>query len=383
MQGPERTVAILAQRGRASKDVIPILARALNDEDPAARKQAGGSLGAMGTGESPALLAVAKGADPHRSAAVFGLARISPLPEEGRNALVTALQDEEAAVRLAADDAIGGVGNAKAKEWVPALVALVQKGESPNAAIRALGRIGPAAKDAVPALVAVLRSGNDPDRKASAAALVRIGGPAATAQVVLLRDKDASVRRLAAETLGEIQLVSAPIPGPAARVAIPTLVEALHGADVEFANLAANILPRIGKEACPALFEAPRDKQGRFPARVALVIDGIAPTTEGLVPALVAAMRDPDVQVRILAAQALGRMGERVVPDLIAALEDPDAETRHLCGATLGLMGAAARAAVPALIKHWKSKTDRWWAAEAVLRIDPKAAAAAGITEGN
>ena len=128
------------------------------------------------------------------------------------------------------------------------------------------------------------------------------------------------------------------------------LVEALHGADVEFAKRAADILPRIGKEALPALFEH-AERTGRFPAPVALAIDVIAPTTEGLVPALVAAMRGPDAQVRILAAQALGRMGERVVPDLIAALEDADAETRHLCGATLGLMGTAARAAVPALIE--------------------------------
>ena len=76
-----------------------------------------------------------------------------------------------------------------------------------------------------------------------------------------------------------------------------------------------------------------------------------------------AALRDPDDSLRILAAQALGRMGERVVPDLIAALKDTDDETRHLCGATLGLIGPAARAAVPALIEHSKSKTDRRWAA--------------------
>ena len=121
------------------------------------------------------------------------------------------------------------------------------------------------AKDAVPALVAVLRGGDGADRKASALALSRIGGPATSALVVLLRDKDASLRRLAAETLDQqMQLFSKPNPGPAARVAIPTLVEALQGADVEFAKHAANILPRIGKEALPALFEAPRDKQGRF-----------------------------------------------------------------------------------------------------------------------
>ena len=159
---------------------------------------------------------------------------------------------------------IGGVGNAKATEWVPALVAIVESGKSRDAAIRALGRIGPAAKDAVPALVAVLRSGNDPDRQASVAALVRIGGPAATALIALLRDKDAGVRRRAAETLSQIQMVSGPLPAPAARVAIPTLVEALHGADVEFANLAANILPLFGRSRCPLSSTRSRDKQGRF-----------------------------------------------------------------------------------------------------------------------
>ena len=96
-----------------------------------------------------------------------------------------------------------------------------------------------------------------------------------------------------------------------------------------------------------------------------------------------ATLRAPDVEVRVLAAQALGRMGERVVPDLIAALEDTDAETRHLQRGDPGMDGRAARAAVPALIKHSKSKTDGVWAVDALRQIDPKAAAAAGITEGN
>ena len=128
-------VAILAQRGRASKEIIPTLARALNNEDPAARKQAGGSLGAMGPRALPTLLAVAKGAVPRaarpRSSGL--VCKNFPLPEEARKALVTALQDEDAAVQIGRRHAMGSVGNAKAKGWVPALVALVQNGESRDA----------------------------------------------------------------------------------------------------------------------------------------------------------------------------------------------------------------------------------------------------------
>ncbi len=233
---------------------------------------------------------------------------------------------------------------------------------------QALAAIG---KPAVPSLLEVLQKEDDPSLRSGC---LRPGGARTTDRAHRHTRTDRGITRQGREGPQRRGLH----PGGAS----PGNRQGVTGL-VEFAKHAASILPRIGKEALPALVEAPRDKQGRFQARVALVIDGIAPTTEGLVPALVAAMRDPDVDVRILAAQALGRMGERVVPDLIAALEDTDAEMRRLSGATLGSMGPAARAAVPALIKHSKSKTDGWWAAEAVLRIDPKAAAAAGITEGN
>ena len=274
--------------------------------------------------------------------------------------------------------------------------------EVSHQAVMILGTMGPEAAPAIPPLLAFQRPSDAYGRQAVAQVLAAIGKPAVPSLLeVLQKEDDPSLRAAAAYALGGLGR-------PIEPTAIPALIAALRDKDERVRSAAAftlaahrpvtdKALPALSssrstpqascresaRRLCPLSSKRHGTNRGDFRLRVALVIDGIAPTTEGLVPALVAAMRDPDVDVRILAAQALGRMGERVVPDLIAALEDTDAEMRRLSGATLGSMGPAARAAVPALIKHSKSKTDGWWAAEAVLRIDPKAAAAAGITEGN
>jgi HEAT repeat protein len=375
-----RVIAILGRRGSAPDEIIPVFAKALKDEDPAVRKQAGVELGQMGLRGLGTLMAAAKSDDSRaRAAALAGLRIITPRTAEVNKALLTALQDADADVRSAGVEAIGA--GSMAAELVPSLVAQVQSDKFREAAIATLGQIGPSAKDAVPALVAVLRSADVPARKASAAALVRIGEPASTALVALLRDPDASIRRVAAESLDRILIIGGRIPGPAAQSAIAPLVAALQSADPQFADAAVDILLRIGNDALSELLKAPRDKSGRFSPRIAFVLEGIAPTTDGLVPALVAALRDKDVDVRMNAIRALARVRERALPELIATLKDPDAETRHLCGASLSMMGPAAKPAGPALVELLKSETDHVWAGEFLLQIDPKAAAAAGVAK--
>jgi HEAT repeat protein len=416
-----RAVASLALLGRAGNEVLPALSKALDDDDPQARTEAGGGLGQMGPRALATLLSSAKSEKPRvRAAAIHGLGLLSPRPPEVRNALMAALRDEDSDVRAAAQRAVGHVADNKS---ALALVPMVVRGNARPAAIGALGEIGPVAKDAIPALAAVLRGGNDADRKASASALARIGEPALSALIAALHDKDADVRRLAAEALGTNPLPGAtpetikrvgnevlpalaaalkdsdvqvrrsavrslsrqqPFSGPGGDAAVSALVDALRDSDLECANAVMNILPSNSKAALSALLKAPREKDGKFPPRVAIVLQQIDAKTDGLVPALLAALRSSDESVRAEAVRALGRMGELAVPALIAALKDPDAETRHLCGAALGWMGSpAARAAVPALVELLKSKTDRWWAADALHQIDPKAAAAAGVSDAN
>lgn len=70
------------------------------------------------------------------------------------------------------------------------------------------------------------------------------------------------------------------------------------------------------------------------------------------VPALAAALRDPDCRVRHKAAVTLecfGREAEAAVPNLIAALSDEDDFVREWAAHALGAIGPAAVDAVPAL----------------------------------
>ncbi|MGL4461992.1 MAG: HEAT repeat domain-containing protein [Planctomycetia bacterium] len=77
-------------------------------------------------------------------------------------------------------------------------------------------------------------------------------------------------------------------------------------------------------------------------------------------PALAAALKDGDRQVRQLAADALGRIGApeaaSAVPALADALGDEDAAVRRMAAVSLGKLGPAAAAAIPALKKTAKDK---------------------------
>ena len=72
------------------------------------------------------------------------------------------------------------------------------------------------------------------------------------------------------------------------------------------------------------------------------------------VPALIAALRDPDAPVRLQAARALSRIGPEAapaVPALTAALSDHDVLVRRNAARALGQIGPAAKHAVPELIR--------------------------------
>ena len=96
-------------------------------------------------------------------------------------------------------------------------------------------------------------------------------------------------------------------------------------------------------------------------------------------------MGDPDVGKRALAADALGRtgLGERkAVPPLIAALKHPDLELRIRAAGALARFEQAADDAVSRLldlIHDPISPRLRFAAAEALRQIDPVAARDAGI----
>lgn len=80
------------------------------------------------------------------------------------------------------------------------------------------------------------------------------------------------------------------------------------------------------------------------------------------VPALVQALRGTDLEVRRKAIEVLGRMGDEAaaaVPDLIPLLDDPDPQIRRATARTLGQIGPSAKDAVPALMRTLFQPTSR------------------------
>ena len=105
----------------------------------------------------------------------------------------------------------------------------------------------------------------------------------------------------------------------------------------------------------------------------------IRPDAAEAVPALVAALKDPNKDTRQSAAYMLGEIGPDAlgaVPALAAALEDRHEDVRESAAYALGKMGPAAAEAVPILIGALKGKIVRWGVPYALGKIGPAAAQA-------
>jgi HEAT repeat protein len=103
------------------------------------------------------------------------------------------------------------------------------------------------------------------------------------------------------------------------------------------------------------------------------------------VPALLEAVRGPDESLCAEAATALAEIHadpEQAVPALLACMTDSRGNGRPEVVDALGEYGAAAKAAVPKLIgmlQDRSSKEIRFAVPQALKRIDPEAAAKAGV----
>ncbi len=217
-------------------------------------------------------------------------------------------------------------------------------------AAESLGRMGSAAEEAVPDLVQALGDEQGALRSAAAAALSAIGPSAVPALVAALEQQDPMVRRSASDALGGI--------GPRATDAIPGLLNLLGDRDYEVGRRAATALGHIGPVAVPALLQAAAKGDSRVTAMAETVfayLDAPPNVVFDLVRTLGNITEDPGV--RVFAANALGRMGEKArnaVPDLVRALGDERREVRSAASLALGRIG---RPAVPAILEAIKGNS--------------------------
>jgi len=173
----------------------------------------------------------------------------------------------------------------------------------------------------------------------------KAGGHAADL-IAALKDDDMHVRTVVAESLGTLE--------PPPREAIPALISVLEKGDPS-STAAAKTLGWFGEEAAvavPALCAALKAKDSELRFNAAKTLGRIGPRAEASIPALVAALKDEVPRVRERSAESLGDIGPKAavaVPDLIALLKDPDWRVRRDAIRSLGKFGPAARSAIPML----------------------------------
>jgi HEAT repeat protein len=291
------------------------------------------------------------------------------LPDAGKDAvpeLVKGLKDEDVRVRFYSAWALGKIGP-EAAEAVPALLAARadSDGDVRRKVVFALGRIHPSAELLVPALVHSLKDDDIDVQGTAVEALASYGKAAVPALVKALADPDFQVRRQALLTVAKI--------GPDAGDALSAIAPLYRDRSSNLQDEAANALSSLGGPAIGILAEPLATKpvlpSGQVVAglgspwallgvwrdyaadhrRALKALRDIGPEA---LPVLLAALKNPNVDVRKLAAGELGRLGLRerhIVGPLAEALSDPEDVVRHDAGFALRTLNPDTRLLLPAL----------------------------------
>jgi HEAT repeat protein len=340
---------VLGDIGPDAKAAVGALNEALADSDPDVRLKITTALGKIEPGragrQAAELIAGLKDKDPKvRRNAAESLGKLGR-PEAGVvDALAGALQDKDFSVQLAVVSALEKLGPAA----VPVLQKALQHRDKfvRQNAITALGNMSAGAAPALPAVRAALQDSELDVRMAAGEALTKLD-PATPLDALVtelskqLEGKDEQDCQKALTALGKL--------GPSAKASVPTLIKVVKSGT-----------PPQRKEAVEALGK-------------------IGPAARDAVPALIDALKDKETDKKLSADSALPFL--RAFATFRAAAAD-----------ALGQIGPDARSAVPALlevIKETKPKaggvivlenaTLYEAATEAVKKIDPMAASAAGI----
>lgn len=257
---------------------------------------------------------------PHdRVQAGLALAELGAAAAEAAPALEKALADKDPEVRYAAVLALGAIAP-EGKSAVDGLARALKDNDwfVRFTAAQSLQKFGPRAKSAEPALVQAM----NPSDAIKDFRPIRCG-----AALVALTRIDPGSKQLE----GGIQMVVAKL--------LDYEADDSDGSRVVGAEMLGECGP-LARSAVPALEKRLKDRQGevRIATAESLVkIDPAAHSKEAL-GVLSGELKSQDVLTRILAAEALGRLGPRA-KDAEAALEatlkDPEAEVRQAAGQAL------------------------------------------------
>ncbi len=267
----------------------------------------------------------------------------------------TARTDERPEVQREAVLALAAVGP-KAAAAVPVLSSLLDEGVPGLAGpiVFALGAIGPEAKPAESKVVALAEAADAPPffkticmwarakMNPDDEQLVREVVPELAAE---LTSPDARLRAAAAQALLDLN--------PAPEIVRPEMDKIIETGKPEVLNAVMDALAGLGEGVVPRAVAALKIPETRY--RAAAVLRRIGPAAKGAVPALIEALADEKAVTRSEVLFALGAIGpdaKEAVPAIAKALKDEEVKVGYAACYALGQIGPAALEAKPALLEQ-------------------------------
>ncbi len=288
--------------------------------------------------------------------AVKNLSPDNPASKSAVPALIAILKDRDVPwyTRRQMANTLGRFGK-NAREAVPVLIELLD--EDPTLehapriwATKAISLFGPEARAAAPPLVAILKDTGLPvaERQGAIEALAQIGGahpraiPALVETLNLKPAEQTAAAKEDADTLRELAVESIALVGKDAAIAVPVLLRSLGD---------------------------PREPMRR---KTAMALGRIGPAAQLAIPSLMESLAfDESHAVRDAAETALAEIGTPAVPALVHLLDDQEAELRRRAAGSLGQMKAQAKPAVAPLEERLGDPDPhvRYTAARAIWQI--------------
>ena len=310
-----------------SAGAVAALIETLGDANPAVRVAAVNSLGHLGDPRAIAALAKALREDSDPRVREAAAYALGEIDDSRAVApLLEALKSERvAAVREKIVHALGEIDDPTAVSGISAVV------KDPSALVRreavwALGELEDPA--AVSALLTMVKDDDADVRQHTAEALGQLKATSAIdALAQLTRDDNSDVREQAVNALGQIE----------DQRALPALVAALKDAHADVRSNAADAIQQLDglKTAPRALIDALADPNREVRKNVANALGSIGDVAA--VPALKRLTSDGDTEVRRAAAEALSEIGgPEAIQVLMGMLKDQDPEIRRIAAEALG-----------------------------------------------
>jgi HEAT repeat protein len=434
---------VLQHLGPGTPQVVPMLKKALDDEDPNIRYWAVEVLlrvdRSTGVRLGVPVLAQLLTDDRLLSGAFSSLAGLGPDAEAAIPALLGVLKSKNSKERDRAAFVLGRIGPA-ARSAVPALVEALDSGDEAirSEAAWAITAIGPDVRDALPVFRNKLTKAKEVGRRVELATILGALGDTRQAIAVLMEVASSKedqavpdmVRIRALKALGKM--------GPKAASALPALRKIMRDKDddvrfsvalaicqigrhidcgqfvideqydgfevfaewirrQEFVGYELNcVLDKLGADAVrlvPAVVTALEKEQSQYDRWLTLdALATLGPAAGEAGPALEALLKaTPDTSDRIFIAATLVRIGRpRLAASVLPILMDRVARNNHeglayFCPHDafdyLGFLGPEAKPAVPLLLQVMRHENYYRYlqAARALVAIDPQAAAKAGV----